>query len=460
MIVFFSTNFIAHAASTPTAAETGRYTARIPRRNAFPWAPVVCFFLPFGGLTRNILLIGQQLKRRNNHVRAALMHGAIVIVARTGTWEPSYDKELIYMKLPKGVFQLKEEWTSELYADIVVDSEGESHNTVERNELKLHGEFSLPAGYAFATPADKSCTEHIIQNTLVNTHRINIHRVQNPLKVLISIIQIVSAIYTMKQSIGAQITRWGYASYGLSVFPYALMSIMNLVCAGVVGEYHHAHVLRTPILNEAERRGAVADGTIGRVDTREATVLVGKQASSMSGYTSVQIWRNEPRWDGDEPSLTIDAGDLGIRTFKAVPPWSVPPDQKVIFKISAITHDGPAPDDTYKKYKSVSWTEIAFIGVLFAIATIIPEALIYVLTRFRPGESTSTQRGFMIAWLVADQISSFGTLASWIVWQKRNGVIPSAVHIACLALLIVPAIGGLATVGQTYLVDKGFGACP
>ena len=74
------------------------------------------------------------------------------------------------------------------------------------------------------------------------------------MQMLVSVVQIVAALYTLYSTEGEQIARWGYAAYGLSVLPYALMSVTNILSASIVGEYMSGHVLRTLVLREAERR--------------------------------------------------------------------------------------------------------------------------------------------------------------------------------------------------------------
>ena len=86
------------------------------------------------------------------------------------------------------------------------------------------------------------------------------------MQMLVSVVQIVAALYTLYSTEGAQIARWGYAAYGLSGLPYALMSVMNILSASIVGEYMSGHVLRTLVLREAERReGSHFDGAVGTV---------------------------------------------------------------------------------------------------------------------------------------------------------------------------------------------------
>ena len=54
-------------------------------------------------------------------------------------------------------------------------------------------------------------------------HHLRAELTPEQLQMLVSVVQIVAALYTLYSTEGAQIARWGYAAYGLSVLPYALM---------------------------------------------------------------------------------------------------------------------------------------------------------------------------------------------------------------------------------------------
>lgn len=57
-------------------------------------------FTPFFALARTIILIAEQIKCKGDDVRAALHHGALLVVVRGTNWEPSIEGEVIYARLP------------------------------------------------------------------------------------------------------------------------------------------------------------------------------------------------------------------------------------------------------------------------------------------------------------------------------------------------------------------------
>ena len=79
----------------------------------------------------------------------------------------------------------------------------------------------------------------------------------------VGIAQVIFASITIYRARGDQIEKYGYAAYGLSVYPYLLMSLANLIKLAVCGRYPYAYVLRTATLAEAEKDGGVFEGAVG-----------------------------------------------------------------------------------------------------------------------------------------------------------------------------------------------------
>ncbi|RYP40739.1 hypothetical protein DL767_001494 [Monosporascus sp. MG133] len=77
----------------------------------------------------------------------------------------------------------------------------------------------------------------------------------NRLKQFISLIQAIWAFITIYRTRGDQIQEYGYAAFGLTVAPYAMMSLLNLLANFVTPEYPFMFVIRTPVMDEAEREG-------------------------------------------------------------------------------------------------------------------------------------------------------------------------------------------------------------
>jgi hypothetical protein len=67
--------------------------------------------------------------------------------------------------------------------------------------------------------------------------------------------QAMWATYTIYQARGDQIQRYGYAAFGLTVVPYAFMSLLNGAANLVTPQYATMFIIRTPAMTEAEQRG-------------------------------------------------------------------------------------------------------------------------------------------------------------------------------------------------------------
>jgi len=52
-----------------------------------------------------------------------------------------------------------------------------------------------------------------------------------------SVFQMISSVITLYRTRGNQIEQFGYTAYGLSVIPYALMSLVNLLANMVTPDY-------------------------------------------------------------------------------------------------------------------------------------------------------------------------------------------------------------------------------
>jgi len=102
---------------------------------------------------------------------------------------------------------------------------------------------------------------------------INMHLAKNynTPKILITILQIVWGIITLYKARGNQIALYGYGAFGLTVAPYAIMSIINLETNLFRPEYATMYLVHTPEMDDAwlhdgEFRGIVASVDIPRVD--------------------------------------------------------------------------------------------------------------------------------------------------------------------------------------------------
>lgn len=87
----------------------------------------------------------------------------------------------------------------------------------------------------------------------------------NGIKAAVGLLQTIYAIYTLYRVRGRQLELWGYAAFGLTVIPYLIMSICNLLAQILSPDYAALYMVRTPEMDEAERRGGVFEGTVARL---------------------------------------------------------------------------------------------------------------------------------------------------------------------------------------------------
>ena len=75
----------------------------------------------------------------------------------------------------------------------------------------------------------------------------------NILKVIISLVQAILGVVTIYRTRGDQIQQYGYAAFGLTVTPYAFVSIANGLASLLTPDYPSMFLIRTPALTQAEQ---------------------------------------------------------------------------------------------------------------------------------------------------------------------------------------------------------------
>jgi len=88
----------------------------------------------------------------------------------------------------------------------------------------------------------------------------------NTLKGLVALVQSIYAISTLYDTRGDQIARYGYAAFGLTVSPYVVMSLINLIGGMMTPQYPCLYMVGSSIMDEAQSRpGFYFQGTVGRL---------------------------------------------------------------------------------------------------------------------------------------------------------------------------------------------------
>jgi len=303
-----------------------------------------------------------------------------------------------------------------------------------------------------------------------------------------SIAQLVLSCVTLYRTRGHQLDRYGYAAFGLSVFPYALMSFVNLVTLGIIGEYPCLFVLRTAISEEANGCGGRISGELGmdvgghgvdatllevrgdgennlslgvgdvdrtgtpaaaRVDKRKDCI-----ANSMKKRLSLGQEEFTAAWlrteETEHGKILVVKTSNTTKRFKLV-------DRNVDFGDALTFYVDSITNQPKSKHKPYSNREHPWIIVLVVL---LPYLFIYLLTRFHKQRSTVAQRGWMMSWLVLNQVASgwasnVGPTHLALFGGAAPGLVAMLVFFA-IAPYIVVAVGGFVMVGK-MLIE--FGSC-
>lgn len=301
------------------------------------------------------------------------------------------------------------------------------------------------------------------------------------IKVLVALGQAILAIRTLYQTRGNQIDRYGYASFGLTVAPYAIMSIINLLGALSRPDYDAVYLVGSPTMIEERRRKGLDgyyDGIVGEVYQPNTTIHLSKY-STADGMSFVESpVKFESTVDGlyARYKSSTSAEETLVRVNISQPP-SFPLQKQSLFipSMAPIAYNRTDPtrldaqllaNNPYALDKprwpqrilprSTRYLERSRnLSFLISLTPLIP---IGVLSHFRAGESTRLQRAITMLWL------AWGSVIGYLVAEfgKKDivGVKGKAWSIAgravCMLLAGSPAVAGMVVVGSML---KEYGTC-
>ncbi|EIW78138.1 hypothetical protein CONPUDRAFT_145483 [Coniophora puteana RWD-64-598 SS2] len=271
IVVFFVTNYITHAATVPSTAGTKWYSTAT-------WT-IVCIFLPFAGLGKSLGLFFRYVQCRQNDMEKALARGALILVKRSKDWKPNeISAEQVYVRVRQNDRFLTEKEFGSIKVSttvrITIEDDDRINARVDPAQVRIHGGMAkLPAGYELDF-ADFWDRWHL---NLDNGSQLSSS--QSWVKMVTSIAQLLYTSLTIYETAGPQLDVYGYAAYGLTVFPYLLQSLVNLAAVGIAGDYSCAYLINTAILTEANGRAlAQCDnaftGMVGRPGKPEGATVI------------------------------------------------------------------------------------------------------------------------------------------------------------------------------------------
>ena len=269
----------------------------------------------------------------------------------------------------------------------------------------------------------------------------------NLVKGVAALVQLLYTSFTLYHTNGGQLKRYGFAAPGLTVLPYAVMSGLNLLANLVTPSYSTLYLVRSKVMEEAERR------TGSRFH-----YVVGKVA-------------DEPGTDDDDWSEITGSFQDDDKVFYVAPSAGEDKDKKIeITESDADSQKIYVPtcprfrrtdDNQYLARRSIIPSKTYEIClVTFIVAAEICIAL--ALSNFSAQQSTFAQRTWIVTWLFAGY--TYGVmnyLWSYIftIIQRKSGEVSpwlGQAYIVYMISLGVPAIGGFVVVSQML---QAYGIC-
>jgi hypothetical protein len=313
-------------------------------------------------------------------------------------------------------------------------------------------------------------------------------------KILVALGQLLYAASTLYWSKGDQITQYGYAAFGLTVAPYAVMSVVNLLGNLITPQYPAVYLVRSSVMTEAELYGGCSfDGVVGTLEEGSTAELENEnehfrlpkllkfEDSKRAGQLQVSFQelttkslepssKNDGSVASDRNAVQLTSQDerrtLLIREDrqsgqKARSILYIPSEPflsgsgQAKSKIHIQSEEKGKEDDVWmsRRDSEEDNTNMTFLLSIPVIA--IQIAIIGGLSRFQSGASTRAQRVWTMTWF------SFGILIGYLQFLTRESAdewraLCLTPEVFWILLVSAPAIGGFVVVGQML---TAFGDC-
>jgi hypothetical protein len=289
---------------------------------------LTALLFPAAGAFRGILGILSWAMFGNTDLEKAARAGALCMVVRGPDWEPHEGDTLqsciLYQPAEfeertngsePSVCQEqknpirkeeKKEPASPVIRVVVYDPPWSSPEVMygddlRRTKLRIQGSFLLPPGYRVVlVPRDASFLESSDRprTTLMYNYSF--------VKILVSLGQAIYAIFTLYRARGDQIAQFGYAAFGLTVAPYAVVSILNLFGSFICPEFSALYMVDSTTMEESRNRGAMFsfDGVVGKL--HEEVIHTEPVANQVDTHQPIK-WIPEPL------TFLIEKGGLAVK---------------------------------------------------------------------------------------------------------------------------------------------------
>ena len=278
----------------------------------------------------------------------------------------------------------------------------------------------------------------------------------NLVKGIAALVQLFYTSFTLYHTNGGQLKQYGFAAPGLTVLPYAVMSGLNLIANLVTPHYPTMYLVRSKVMEEAERRtGSRFNYVVGELVDEAGTN--DDAWSEIAGYFKHDNKVLYVAPSAKRQKKRIEISDYSSQTiyFPACPRFQRTDDTRNMGRRSRIL------SNIY---------EMGLVTFIVAAENII----ILILSNFSGQQSTLVQRAWIVTWLLSGYVYGvmaylwshiwhygttrrldFSKLSSWVkTWIIFY--IPSILFIPSMVCLCAPAIGGFVVVSQML---QAYGIC-
>ena len=342
----------------------------------------------------------------------------------------------------------------------------------------------------------------------------------NLAKGMAALVQSLYASFTLYRTTGDQVNRYGFAAPGLTVLPYAVMSALNLMANLVAPHYPTLYLVRSKVMEEAERRtGLPFHYVVGKVVDEPGTKnIVMEGWSEIAGslkdddklhYVSPSAEEDEKLEICDSSRQTIyvpacprfrrtdDTQTSPLRQFIESPSGQlqfpryqhlarrhqalIQPSffsfsrrslQRHLQSYVALQPQLPYSISRLPRFQTqrpastsnppaqrpypLNTYEILLVSLIVGVGMLTT----LVLSNFSGQQSTSAQRAWIVTWLIVGYSSGFGTYIAMSDMGKDDSDVSPMLSRFAFGLAMVacgaPAIGGFIVVSQML---KAYGIC-
>jgi hypothetical protein len=466
LLTFYLGNYVGHAVTTKN----------LPGQSigGSIFAIVAALFWPMSGALRGVRFILSGAVFANTELQAAARAGALCMVVQ----DPKSNLDGFVPR--QRLFHISHHVMFPSAADLFPE-------TLNFRSTKIHGRCQMPPGYvltvvpgyvAFEDDGPMASNEISTQTIWTSLKRIylNIKTTFMPInqrttaisgsyslvKIIIAVLQALFATSTLYSSAGPQIDRFGYAAFGLTVAPYAVMSIINLLGNLICPEYSAMYIVETQTLRDV-RSGSQARGVQGQLPAHDGMHRQHDQSSVEmdilpAQYNVPPAQEQTPETVQQEPPPRQEHENLCIVSTVGI--LTGDSDRAVARELSR-SFSNPHDATSDPTIASIDKLEDDYRGSLACWLIIgIILGIIGGLSHFHERSSSRAQRVWTMIWLAFGLM--LGPTAEWMARQFESreflnvrGRLHPFFVVVCF-VYGVPAIGGLVAVGQMI---QAYGVC-